>query len=111
MTKFIGPEYLIGNAFIYLTDERSLALKVINRYCLALQKYWNLNNCDALICGEIKEALYEYCDYFSFIPFGKNAGTIILNSDVSIDDLKHRFVWHLLDGIDKDFEIVAKSLC
>lgn len=110
MTKFIGPEYLIGNAFIYLTDERSIDLKVINRYRLALQKYWNLNNLDALICGEIKEAIYDYCDYFAFIPSGRNAGTIILNSDISIDDLKHKFVWRLPTGIDKDFETVAKSL-
>lgn len=110
MTKFIGPEYLVGNAFIYLTDERSVELKVINRYRLALQKYWNLNKSDALICGEIKDALYDYCDYFSFIPFETNAGTIILNSDISIDDLKQKFVWSLPTGIDKDFEIVAKSL-
>lgn len=31
MTKFIGPEFRIGNAFIYLTDECSLDLKVINK--------------------------------------------------------------------------------
>lgn len=110
MTKFIGPEFLIANAFIYLTDERSLDLKVINRYRLALQKYWNLNNRDALICGEIKEAIYEYCDYFSFIPFDRNAGTIILNSNISIDDLKYRFVCWLPTGIDNDFKIVAKNL-
>lgn len=110
MTKFIGPEYLVCNVFIYLTDEWSLDLKVINRYRLALQKYWNLNNSDTLICGEIKEVLYEYCDYFSFIPFGKNAGTIIINCDVSIDDLKQRFVWRLPTGIDKGFETFAKSL-
>lgn len=110
MTKFIGPEYLIGNAFIYLTDERSIDLKVINRYRLALQKYWNLNNSDALICGEIRDAIYDYCDYFAFIPSGRNAGTIILNSDISIDDLKQRFVWRLPTGIDKDFETIAKSL-
>ncbi len=110
MTKFIGPEYLIGNAFIYLTDGRCVELKIINKYRLALQKYWNLNNRDALIWGEIKDAIYDYCDYFSFIPSGKNTGTIILNSDISIDDLKHRFVWYLPTGINKDFEIVAKSL-
>lgn len=59
MTKFIGPEYLIGTAFIYLTDGRCVELKIINKYRLALQKYWNLNNRDALICGEIKDAIYD----------------------------------------------------
>ena len=59
MTKFIGPEFLIANAFTYLTNERFLDLKVINRYRFALQKYWNLNKRDVLICGEIKEAIYE----------------------------------------------------
>lgn len=97
MTKFIGPEFRIGNAFIYLTDERSFHLKVINKYRLSL----NLNNRDALICREIKDAIYDYCDYFSFIPYGRNAG--ILNSDISIDDLKHKFVWRLPTDIDKDF--------
>lgn len=50
------------------------------------------------------------CNYFSFIPYGRNAGTIILNSDISIDDLKYKFVWRLPTDIDKDFEMVAKSL-
>lgn len=48
MAKFIGPGYLIGTAFIYLTNELSLKLKIINKYRLALQKYWNLNKRDAL---------------------------------------------------------------
>lgn len=110
MPKFIGPEFRIGNTFIYLTDECSLDLKVINKYRLSLQKYWNLNNRDALIRGEIKDAIYDYCNQFSFIPYGRNAGTIILNSDISIDDLKYEFLWQLPTDIDKDFEIVAKSL-
>lgn len=110
MTRFIGPEYLVGNAFIYLTDERFIHLRVINKYRLALQKYWNLNNRDALICGEIINALYDYDDYFSYTPFGKNAGLIVLNSDVSMDELKRRFVNYLPSSIDKDFETIAKSL-
>ncbi len=77
---------------------------------MALQKYWNLNNSDALICGEIINALYDYPDYFSYNPFGKNDGLIVLNSDISIDSLKARFVYRLPIGIDKDFEAVAKSL-
>ena len=52
----------------------------------------------------------DYCNYFSFTPYGRNAGTIILNSDISIDYLKYKFVWRLPTDIDKDFEMVAKSL-
>lgn len=39
-----------------------------------------------------------------------NVGTIILNFDISIDDLKHRFVLQLPPDINKDFEMFAKSV-
>ncbi len=107
MTKFIGPEYLIGNAFIYLTDERFIGIRKINKYRAAIQQYWISNCRDALIYGEITSALYDFNDYFSF---DRSAGVITLNPDVSVDALKQRFVDYLSGNIDKDFETVAKNL-
>lgn len=91
MTTFVGYEYLIGNAFIYLTDERFLTLKELFDYQNKLQKYWISNNIDAVFAGEIED-VYAFSEYFEF---RREAKLIILNSNISKDTLRHRFVGYL----------------
>lgn len=91
MTTFVGYEYLIGNAFIYLTDERFLTLRKLFDYKNKLQKYWISNNIDAVFAGEIED-VYDFSEYFEF---RREAKLIILNSNITKDTLKHRFVGYL----------------
>ncbi len=106
MTKFIGIEYLIGNAFIYLTKDRFISLKDINKYRILMQNYFISANNDAIITGEVEYALNSFKDYFKF---DRKCGVICLNSNISNEILRERFVWYLSDDIAKSFEKVAKN--
>ncbi len=107
MTRCIGFEYLIGNAFIYLTSNRFISLKDINNYSYSIQQYWNSNNSNAVLYGVLEQALYDYDDYFSF---DRNSGLVTLNSDITIETLTKIFVWRLPEDIAKDFETVSHKI-
>lgn len=107
MTRCIGFQYLIGNAFIHLTSKRFISLKDINNYSYNIQEHWNLNNSDAVFYGVLEQALYDYSDYFSF---DRNSGLVTLNSDITTEMLTETFVWRLPEDISKDFEIVAHKI-
>lgn len=107
MTRCIGFEYLIGNAFIYLTTERFISLKVINNYSYNIQQYWNSNNSDAILYGTLEQAFYDYSDYFSF---DRDSGLVTLNSDITTEMLTEIFVWRLPEDIAKDFETVSYKI-
>ena len=106
MTKFVGIEYLIGNAFIYLTEKRFIELRDIYKYRRQMQNYWNSNDIDAIITGEVAITVYEFKDYFEL---KKEAGIIILKPEVTKEALKQRFVWYLKKDIALSFEEVAKN--
>lgn len=106
MTKFVGMEYLIGNAFLYLTEERFIKLRNIYKYRRQMHNYWSSNDIDAIIVGEVAIAVYEFKDYFEL---KKEAGIIILKPEVTKEALKQRFVWHLKEDIALSFEEVAKN--
>lgn len=107
MGRFIGAEYLIGNAFIYLTEERFISLKEIHKYRYEVQNYFNEHTADAIISGEIEHAIYNYDDYFKL---NRNAGIILLNDDISIDMLREQFVFPLPVDIALCLETVAENL-
>jgi len=103
MVSMVGCEYLIGNAFIYLTKEQFISLDTLNRYRWQVQQYWNSNNIDAILVGEIKDCICDYCDYF-----GKNNNIIFLNSDITQEILQKRFIHYLPSNIASGFEKVSK---
>ena len=107
MTTFVGIEYVIGNSFIYLTEERFITLKALYEYCEKLQAYWNSNSIDALISGEVISTLYNFYDYFEF---SEKAGIILLKPEISDQILKQRFIGYLPINILLSFKEVAKEL-
>lgn len=106
MTKFVGIEYLIGNAFIYLTEERFITLKVLYAYQEKMQAYWNSNGIDALISGEVENAVYSFKDYFEL---QKEAKIIILRPEVTKEALEQRFIGWLPINILLSFQEVSKN--
>lgn len=105
MTTVIGMEYLIGNAFIYSTEERFLSLQKINDFSAKMQKYWYLKGIDAVIKGSVAYVANNFDDYFEF---NKEASLIVLKSNVTKEDLKQRFVGYLPLEILLSFE---EGLC
>lgn len=107
MTATVGTEYLIGNAFIYLTDERFLTVKDLNNYRREMQNYWNSNGIDAVITGNIENATYYFDKYFEF---QHEASLIILKPNITKEDLKQRFIGYLPLNVLLSFKKVSKTL-
>lgn len=105
MTKFVSIEYLVGNAFIYLTEERFIRLEDIYKYLGQMHNYWKSNDIDAVISGEVN-SVNDFADYFEF---RRDAGIIILRETVTKEDLKSRFKERLPKDISLSFEKVAEE--
>ncbi len=108
MTKFIGPEYLVASAFVYLTKERFITFDNIYKYSYEVQKYWsNSEDIDAILTGRVNEDdLENFKDYYTV---NDEASIVVLNSDVSIRDLEMRFIFNMPLNISESFRIVAKN--
>lgn len=105
MITFVGTEYVIGNAFIYLTEKRSITLKDLHNYSIQLQNYWNSNNIDAIITGQVHSTVYSFDNYFDF---QKEVNIIVLKSNISKEMLQQRFVGYLPLNILLSFQKVTQ---
>lgn len=105
MTTFVGMEYIIANAFIYLSKNHILTLGDINKYRMKVQEYWSKNDIDAIIVGDIEAVAYNYETYFIF---HKEAHIIVLQSGISIEHLRQRFVGYLPFDIITSFVKVGQ---
>jgi hypothetical protein len=91
MTTFVGMEYVIGNAFIY-SKEKYLTLESINNYAMQIKKYWDENDIDAIIVGEIENATYNFDNYFAL---HEKAHIVVLQPNITIENLRNRFMGYL----------------
>lgn len=108
MTKFVGPEYLVGNAFLYF-KKLIISIEAIEKYRSKVQEYWNSHNINAVLTGRIDEyELRNFNDYFQVID---SASIIILGAETSYDDLRMRFVYTIPIELSETFEIIAKQMC
>ena len=106
MTTFVGAEYLIANAFIHLTESRYLTIKELNECQRKMQNYWNSNNIDAIINGNIKDAAYQFDDYFEI---REDVSLILLKPNITKMDLEYRFVGYLPLEVILSFEKAMKN--
>ena len=106
MTTLVGTEYLIANAFIYLTEKRFINLNDLSQYQIRIQNYWNSNNIDAIFTGEIESTSYSFKDYFEL---QKEASIIILKQSITKEILEQRFVGYLPMNILLSFQKATQS--
>lgn len=107
MAKFVGPEYLVGNAFLYFR-EQIITIEDIEKYRSKMQEYWNSHDINAVLTGRIDEyELSNFNDYFQVVD---SVGIIILGPETSYDDLRRRFEYTIPIELSETFEIVAKQM-
>lgn len=98
---YIEIDDLIGNAFIsYLekTGKRTLALRKINEFGLKVINYLNENGenaCLRLSRDLTNSFFYEYSDLFKLVENGKEDIIVLVNNDITPNELIHRFSGYL----------------
>lgn len=108
MTKFVGLEYLVGNAFLHF-KKLILTIEDIEKYRSKVQEYLNSHDINAVLTGRIDEyELSNFNDYFQVVD---SVSIIILGPETSYDDLRRRFVYTIPLELSETFEIVAKQMC
>lgn len=107
MTTFVGHEYLIGNAFLYLTKERHITLEELHNYREKLQQYWNSHNIDAVFVGELEKSVWLYQDCFEL---KKEVGLITLKPNVNKKKLERWFIGYLPLDVLFSFKNVADQI-
>lgn len=98
---YIEIDDLVGNAFIsYLekTGKRILSLKKINMFGTKVINYLNKNGEDA--CLRLSRDLtnsffYEYSDLFKLVENEKEYVVVLVNDDITVTDLIHKFSGYL----------------
>ena len=107
MTKFLGPEYLIASAFLYLTRENFLSIKDTEEYRHKVQEYLNLHNINVVLTGRIDE--YELRNFNNYFMVIDSANIVVRNGETSDDDLRYKFEYRIPIELSESFEIVAKE--
>lgn len=107
-TKFVGPEYLVGNAFLHFR-ELLISIEDIEKYRSKVQEYWSSHDINAVLTGRIDE--YELRNFNDYFRVNDSASIIILGAETSYDDLRRRFVYTIPLELSETFEIVAKQMC
>ena len=98
---YIEIDDLVGNAFIpYLekTGRHSLSLIKIDNYGKKVVDYLNKNGIRACLRVSrdlTNEFFYEYSDLFKLVENEKEYVVVLVNDDITVTDLIHKFSGYL----------------
>ncbi len=117
MSFFVGAEYVIANALIQLKQkgQNFVTFAFLRRLGWQIQQVCNNTGINAIILTSgyyIKDAVYDFSDYFEYVLDANQGPLICIKKDTPIEDLKDRFIYCLPDDIakviiDKTSDLVA----
>ena len=100
MDILVGAEYVIANALIELNKQGhdSITFDKLRSIGWQIQQCFNKEGINAIILtsgSRLKDAIYDFSDYFEYAETDKHEPMIRVKKDIPIEDLEDRFIYCL----------------